>query len=182
MLGGILNLKQIRLYRDDRLIYIPNSNGPKTSRLQKKIIWTIRFQGLKIEIPSNLKIVNSLDVTFDLNNNFFKSFNKDYDMCIYIKVNSNLLIFIIKQIPNAVNLRINKQFSSWRIFKYNKRPYNEAIHNSDLNQELEFLDFNESNTYEQSNTSHNNNRISGADNNNNHIRNDNYKNKIDIEK
>ena len=37
-LGRIINLSQIGLYRDDGLIFIPDSNGPKTSKLSKKFI------------------------------------------------------------------------------------------------------------------------------------------------
>ena len=72
-LGRIFDLNQIGFYRDDGFIFILNSNGPKTSQLQKKIR-VFRSQGLRNEISSNLKIVNILDVTFNLDNNsFYKS-------------------------------------------------------------------------------------------------------------
>lgn len=38
ILSRIIDPKQISLYRDDRLIYIPNSNGPLTMKLQKKLL------------------------------------------------------------------------------------------------------------------------------------------------
>ena len=63
------------------------------------------------------------------------------------------------------------------IFEYNKEPFNEALHNSSFNWELELLDLNVNNTYEDNNTPHNNYRMSNTNNNNNHIRNNNYKNK-----
>ena len=56
------------------LIYLPNSNGLKTCRPQKKIIRAFKIWVSKIEISSNLKIVNFLDVTFDLNYNSLKPF------------------------------------------------------------------------------------------------------------
>ena len=76
-------------------------------------------------------------------------------------------------------MRINRLYSSKRICEYNKRPYNEALHNSSFNQELMFLDFNETNTYKHNNTPHNNYRISDTNNynNNDNFRNNNYKNK-----
>ena len=46
-------------------MYIPNSNGPKTSNLQKKIIRDFKNSGFKIEISSNLKIANFIDIIFD---------------------------------------------------------------------------------------------------------------------
>ena len=38
MLDCIVNLEHMELYQDDRIIFIPDSNGPKTSKIQKKII------------------------------------------------------------------------------------------------------------------------------------------------
>ena len=37
-LSRIVNVEQVRLYRYDGIIYISESNGPKTSSIQKKII------------------------------------------------------------------------------------------------------------------------------------------------
>ena len=54
-IGRILNLNKIGLINDDGLIHVPNSNGPKTSRLQSKIIRAFRIIGLGREISSNLK-------------------------------------------------------------------------------------------------------------------------------
>ena len=39
-------------------------------------MYSIRYMGLKIEICSKLEIVNSFYVTFNLNHNSFKQFNK----------------------------------------------------------------------------------------------------------
>ena len=58
------------------MIYIPNSNSSKTFTLYKKIIREFKNLGFKIEISSNLKIANFLDIAFDLNNNTYKPFNK----------------------------------------------------------------------------------------------------------
>ena len=52
-LGRFLNLNNITMNSDDRLIPIPNSNGPLTSKIQK-----VRAFKLKTEISSNLKIVD----------------------------------------------------------------------------------------------------------------------------
>ena len=76
MLNRIISSEQIGLYHDDGLIYIPNSNGPNSSIIQKKIIRAFNLLGFKIEISSNNKIVNFLDVTLDLSNNTYKPFIK----------------------------------------------------------------------------------------------------------
>ena len=77
MLTRIISPQQLGLYCDDGLLYIPNSNGPLSSSIQKRIIRALKFLGIKIEISSNIKIVNFLDVTLDLSNNSYKPFHKD---------------------------------------------------------------------------------------------------------
>ena len=79
-----------------RFIYIPNSNGPNSSIIQKKIIRAFKFLGFKIEILSNNKIVNFLDVILDLSNNTYKPFIKTDQYPSYINVNSNHPKTIIK--------------------------------------------------------------------------------------
>ena len=64
VLNRIINPDHVGLYRDDGLMYIPNSNGPNTSSIQKKkIIRAFKLLGFKIEISWNNEIVNFLDVT-----------------------------------------------------------------------------------------------------------------------
>ena len=76
-LGHIVNLEQVGLYRDDKIIFIPDSNGLKTSKIQKKIIRVFKLRGMWTEITSNLKIVDFLDVTLNLNNGTLKPFSKN---------------------------------------------------------------------------------------------------------
>ena len=108
MITRIISPQQVGLYHDDGLLYIPNSNGPLSSSIQKRIIRAFKFLGFKIEISSNIKIANFLDVTLDLSNNSYKPFIKPNQNPSYINVNSNHPKNIIKQIPKAVNLRIGK--------------------------------------------------------------------------
>ena len=106
-LGRIVNLKQVGLCRVDGFIYIPESNGPKTSSIQKKIIRAFKFLGLRIQIASNLKIVDFLDVTLNLNNGTFKPFRKNDSAPRYINISSNQPRSVLRQMPNTVNQRIN---------------------------------------------------------------------------
>ena len=64
--------------------------------------------GLKIEISSNLKRVNFLDVTFNIDGCAYKPFNKTKTMPKYINVTPNHLTPIFKQIPYAISIRINR--------------------------------------------------------------------------
>ena len=66
ILRRIIDPKQISLFRYDGLIFIPESNGLKTSRIQKKILRAFKLLGFRIEIMSNIKVVYFLHLTFNL--------------------------------------------------------------------------------------------------------------------
>ena len=156
MLTRIISHQQAGLYHDDGLIYIPNSNGPLSSSIQKRIIRAFKFLGFRIEISSNIKIVNFLDVTLDLSNNSYKPFIKTNQNPTYINVNSNHPKNIIKQIPKAVNLRIGKLSANEKIFKESSKRYINALKNSGFNEDFRYLNENitneitkENNNYDQ---------------------------------
>ena len=117
ILCRIVSPEQIGLKRDDGIICIPNSNGPNSSRIEKKIIRAFKFLGFKIEVSSNNKIVNFLDVTLNLLNNTYKPLLKtdQYPSCI--NVNLNHPKTIIKQVPKAVKLRIRNLSANEKIFQ-----------------------------------------------------------------
>ena len=158
ILTRIISPQQVGLYRDDGLLYIPNSNGPLSSSIQKRIIRAFKFLGFKIEISSNIKIANFLDVTLDLSNNSYKPFIKPNQNPSYINVNSNHPKNIIKQIPKAVNLRIGKLSANEKIFKESSKRYIEALKNSGFKEDFWYLKQNitteftkENNNYVQKN-------------------------------
>ena len=159
MLTRIISPQQLGLYRDDDgLLYIPNSNGPLSSSIQKRIIRAFKFLEFKIEISSNIKIVNFLDVTLDLSNNSYKPFIKSNQNPSYINVNSNHPKNIIKQIPKAVNLRIGKLSANEKIFKESSKRYIDALKNSGFKEDFRYLKENitneitkENNNYDQKN-------------------------------
>ena len=165
MLTRIISYQQAGLYRNDGLIYIPNSNGPLSSSIQKRIIRAFKFLGFRIEISSNIKIVNFLDVTLDLSNNSYKPFIKNNQNPTYINVNSNHPKNIIKQIPKAVNLRIGKLSANEKIFKESSKRYINALKHSGFNEDFRYLNENitnettkENNNYDQKNKNKNRKR------------------------
>ena len=135
--GRIIDLKQVGLHRDYGLIFFQDSYGPKTSKIQKEIIKAFKLLGFKIEIASKLKIVNFLDITFDLTNNTLKPFSKDNETPTYINVDSRHPRSIIKHLLNAVRMRINGLSSNKKIFKENRR-YNDALEKSGVHHRLEY--------------------------------------------
>ena len=67
------------LYRDDGLILLRNVNKQKMDRMRKNIIKIFKDVGFKIEIQTNLKIVDFLDVTFNLENGTYCPHKKPND-------------------------------------------------------------------------------------------------------
>ena len=65
-LGSQYNKENIGLYGDDGLAVFENVTGPQAERIKKDIQKFFVGLGLKIVIKTNLKIVDFLDVTFDL--------------------------------------------------------------------------------------------------------------------
>ena len=75
-LDRIIDRKQVGLYKDDGLIFISESNAPQNSKIHEKIIRAFKLLGLIIEISSNLKIFNFLEIILNLMNNAFRLFSK----------------------------------------------------------------------------------------------------------
>ena len=119
--------------------YIPKSNGPLCSSIQKRIIRALKFLGFKIEISSNIKIVNFLDVTLDLSNNSYKPFIKTNLNPSYIDINSNHPKNVIKQVQKAVNLRICKLSANEKNFKESSKRYIDALKNSGFKEDFRYL-------------------------------------------
>ena len=107
-LRRIVDSIQIGLYHDYGISSTPNSDGPKSSCIEKKIIRAFKFVGFKIEIPSTIKIANLLDVTLYLSDNSYRPFLKTNHYPFYNNVNSNHSSSITKQVPKAVNMRIRR--------------------------------------------------------------------------
>ena len=68
LLANIVDKNNSGLYRDDGLILLRNVNRQNMDRIRKNVMKTFKEIGFKIEIRTNLKIVNFLNVTFNLTN------------------------------------------------------------------------------------------------------------------
>ena len=69
----MLNEDNIGLYRDDGLSVFKNYNGHQNDKVWKEMIYLFKQH---LEIKSNQKIVDYLDITFDLTTGLFKPYNK----------------------------------------------------------------------------------------------------------
>ena len=67
LLGRQYDTKNIGLYRDDGLLIFKNCIGPQMEKIKKQLQKVFKNNGLDVIIECNMKIVNYLDVTFNLN-------------------------------------------------------------------------------------------------------------------
>ena len=100
--------------------------------IRKKILRAFKLLGFKIEIMYNLKVVNLLDMTFNLSENSFIPFHWDKQPTYNNNVNSNLPRSMYRLIPNAVNIRINWLSSNKNILYENDKVYGDALERVDL--------------------------------------------------
>ena len=82
---------------------------------------------LNITMQCNLKIVNYLDVTFNLSNATYRTFCQPKNEIAYINKESYHPPFILRQILLSVESRLFKHSSYKKIFKESTQIYQEAL-------------------------------------------------------
>ena len=137
-LGEKYGREKCGLYRDDGLGCFRGS-GPKSERIKKDFIEIFDTEiELKITIETNLKVVNFLDVTFDLKKGTFKPYSKPNNDIMYINTDSNHPPNIIKYIPSMISDRISKISSNEQIFRKAAPQYNNALKSSGYNEKITY--------------------------------------------
>ena len=91
--------------------------GPQSERIKKDFQKIFKNNGLEIRAQCNMKIVNFLDVTLNLENSTFQPFHKPDNETNYVHTKSNHPPCIIKQIPIAIQKRLSNLLSNEEIFK-----------------------------------------------------------------
>ena len=87
---------------------------------------------------ANVKCVNYLDVTLNLETETFKPYVKPNDKPTYVHADSNHPPCILKNIPKSVNQRLSSISSNEEIFKEACPPYQEALNKSGYHFEMKF--------------------------------------------
>ena len=77
------------LYCDDGQILLRNTNGQKRDKTRRLVIKTFNYIAFKIDIKTNLEIVDFLGVTFNLNKGTYSPYKKSSDKILYINTLSN---------------------------------------------------------------------------------------------
>ena len=71
-------------YRNDELALLRNLNGKETDKVRKNIIRVFKDIGFSLEIGTNLKEVDFLDVSINLRNGTYRRYKKPNDRLLYI--------------------------------------------------------------------------------------------------
>ena len=101
LIGKKYDSKNIGLYRDDGLAVFKNVSGPASEKVKKQLQSLFKQKGLQIIIECNLKDVNYLDVTFNLNAGSYRPYRKPNDETHYIHIQSDHPPSITKQLPRS---------------------------------------------------------------------------------
>ena len=106
--------------------------------LKKKICKVFSENNLKITIEANMKVVNFLDITLDLERGLFKPYMKENHTPTYVDKQSNHPPMVLKNIPLGVNRRLSKISSSKEVFDNACPPYQDALRKSGYDHVLEY--------------------------------------------
>ena len=114
-----LNRKNIGFYRDDGLSNFKNCSGPQMEKIKKQLQKVLKSNGLDVIIECNMKTVNYLDVTFNLNDCIYRHYQKSDKIIQCIHIKSNHPPNIIKQIPKTNEKRLS-QLPPTKIYSMNQ--------------------------------------------------------------
>ena len=121
--------KDFGLYRDDGLRVGKNKSGLETEKIKRNIQKMFKENKLDTVIQCNMKLVNYLDVTLNLNNSNYKPYQKSDSKISYTHKDSNHPFSILKQTPISIEKRIFTLSSNKTIFKESKEMYQKALEN-----------------------------------------------------
>ena len=128
-------------FRDDGLMAIRGS-GRQAEVKKKEVGAILKSTGIDITISANLKIVDFLDLTLDLNTGTYKTFNKPNNTPLYVHNQSSHPPGAKENIPLAINKRLSSNSSNEELFKESSPIFQQALKNSDYSHELKFEQIN----------------------------------------
>ena len=96
LLGQQHDTKNIGLYRDDGLLIFKNCSGLQMEKIKKHLQKVFKNNALDVIIECNMKVVNYLDVTFNLDDGTYRPYQKPDNIIQYIHFEYNHPPNIIK--------------------------------------------------------------------------------------
>ena len=119
---------QIGLYRD--------AKSKEIEKPKQKVTEIFESNSLKLTIDANKKVVNFLDVTFNLANGTFKPYIKPNNTLLYVHSQSNHPPLLLKNIPLNINKRLSSISSNQDVFNETIAQYQRALDESGYNHKL----------------------------------------------
>ena len=130
--------KNIGLYRDDGLAIFKDTSGPQSEKIKKEFQKLFKEHDLEIVVECNMKVVNYLDVTLDLNSSTFKPYHKPDNEINYVHVKSNHPPNVIKQIPVSIQNRLSNLSYNEEIFHQATPYYTAALQRSGYDHKFQY--------------------------------------------
>ena len=137
-LTNIIPKESVGLYRDDGLAILPNTSGPETERLKKKIRKLFKNNKLKITIEANMHQTDFLDVTFNASTGKYWPFRKPNSILQYIHTQSNHPPNIRTQLPTMIEKRLSSIACDENKFNKAAPTYNQALEKNGYKHNLVF--------------------------------------------
>ena len=137
-LENILSKTNFGLYRNNGLILLRNLNDQQIDKKRKTIIKMFKDIGFSIDIQTNLKEVDFLDITLNLQNGTYRPYKKANDKLLYIHSSSNHPPQIIKQLPNSIFEEQSENFSHQDFFNTAKVEYEDALEKPGYDVDLKY--------------------------------------------
>ena len=91
-----------------------------------------------MDVKCNLKIVDYLDISFDLNTSIYKPFNKPNNKPLYINASSNHPTSVLKQIPKSVSAKITVNSCNEDIFCKSAPFYDSISQDCGFNESIKY--------------------------------------------
>ena len=140
LLGNKYNPNNSRQYRDDGLAVLKNTSGPQSEKIKKTFQKMFKNKGLDIIINCNMKIVNYLDVTLNLDDGSYRLYKNPNEETNYTHVNSDHPMSILKQLPKSIEKQLSYLSSSKEIFEETAQCYEQYFSNCGYKKKLNYCD------------------------------------------
>ena len=126
---GLIQRRRLGIFRE---------SPRRIDQIKKQICKTFNKNGLKITIEANKKVVNFLEVTLDLTKESYEPYTKPNNTPLYVHHSSNHPPTIIRNIPLAINRRLNGISSTREAFERAAPEHQRALNKSGYTQQLQY--------------------------------------------
>ena len=107
-------------------------------KIKKQLQKVFKNNGLDVVIECNMKIVNYLDITFNLNDGTYRPYQKPDNLIQYIHVESNDPPNIIKPFPKTIRKCLSQLSCNEDIFNESAPFYEDKLQQSGYQQKLNY--------------------------------------------